>query len=371
MTGLPFTDQTVSPAVRAPVLKISQASEPAGGLGGLAGAAADLLGGRSGPDPWQSYLVNMRMTLALGQVGHVSLHLLEGEEAPQVSLGDKLEFSLGFDDEGDAPIFTGSVSALQSTVAGYRRVTLTSPLLTLAQQRLNSSFEEQTSGDIIQSLLGETDVEPGNIDSGELYPFYVVSDTRSLLEHINRLAYRQNWICYGGPDGRLNAHEVASGEPARSFAYGADIIGLKHSTRESAVAGVKVIGAGAASGSGAQAWSWLTKTPGVTGSSGSPDRVVPARALRSNDAAQHYATALQSRDARKTKQLQLLTAAAPEVLPGLAFSVEEAPDGDANGTYVAERVVLSFDMERGFLSRIDGFSQDAGGGAAGLLGGLL
>lgn len=371
MTGLPFTDPIAAPAVRTPQLRI--AGQAGGGPGGLASAAGALLGERPGADPWSSCLLAMRLTLGLG--GHVDyavLHVLDGDGAPAAALGDALEFSLGYDDEGETRLFTGSVSRLENTVAGFRRLTVASPLLALSQKRINSSFEEQSASDIVRALLGETDVEAGTVDAGGQYPFYVVSDSRSLLEHIQCIAQQQNWLCFCGPDGRLNAHAVTAGEAARTFAYAVDILELEHGAQPGSLSGVRVVGGGAATSSGAQAWNWLTKDPKVLSETGDGARVVPMRALRNAPAAQSFGAELAAADARNASRIRLLTPAAPEVLPGVAFAVDGAPSADANGTYVTERVVISFDRQRGFLSRIEGFNRDAAAsGPAGALGGLL
>ncbi|MCP4765237.1 MAG: hypothetical protein GY875_03110 [Gammaproteobacteria bacterium] len=373
MTGLPFTDPVATPAVRTPKLKISQQQDSGGGLGGLAGTAAALLGGEQGADPWQAYLMMMRLTLGSGNhVGHAILHVMDGDAAPEANLGDKLDIALSFDDDAETPIFTGSIQKIEATVAGYRRLTVTSPLLALSQKRINTSFEEQSADDILQALLAETDVEAGNIASGGQYPFYVVSDRRSLLDHIQRLCAQQNWLCFCGPDGKLNAQSVAAADAAKSFAYGSDIIEMEHGTRLAALSGLKVIGGGAASSNGADAWNWLTKDPKALSETGEPGRVVAMRALRDAQAAQSFGESLVAQDAQQTSYLRLLTSAAPEVLPGNAFSVEGVPTGTTDGTYVAERVVISFDRSQGFQSRIEGFNRDAvSAGALGAPGGLL
>jgi hypothetical protein len=371
MTGLPFTDPIAAPAVRTPHLRIT--GQAGGGPGGLASATGALLGESPGADPWSSFLLAMRLTLGLG--GHVDysiLHVLDGDDAPATALGDGLEFSLDYDGEGETRFFTGSVSRLENTVAGYRRLTVASPFLALSQKRLNSSFEEQSASDIVRALLGETDVEAGTVDAGEQYPFYVVGDDSSLLEHIRYIAQQQDWLCYCGPDGRLNAHAVTSGEAARTFAYGVDILELEHGAQPGSLSGIRVVGGGAATSNGAQAWNWLTKDPKVLNEMGDSARVVPMRALRNAPAAQNFGASLTAADARDANRIRLLTPAAPEVLPGEAFIVDGAPTAEANGTYVTERVVISFDRERGFLSRIEGFNRDAAAsGLSGALGGLF
>ena len=370
MTGLPFTDPVATPAVTTPRLKISQQQSGGGGLGGLADVAGGLLGAGQGGDPWMDYLMAMRLQLGTGNhVDHAILHVMDGEEAPEAALGDTLELSLGYSDDAETLIFTGSIERLETTVAGYRRLTLTCPFLALAQKRVNASFEEQSADDIVQSLLAETDVEAGNIDRGVQYPYYVVSDRRSLLEHIQQLCAQQNWLCYCGPDGKLNAHAASGAEDSRTFAYGSDIIELEHGTRNAALGGVKVIGGGAATSNGADAWNWLTKDPKVLSEAGDASRVVPVRALRDAEGAQGYSDSLVARDVENGNQLPLLTSAAPEVLPGKLFTVEGLPAAAANGSYVAEQVIVSFDRSLGFQSSIAGFNRDAGGGGG--LGGLF
>ncbi|WP_020408676.1 hypothetical protein [Hahella ganghwensis] len=373
MVSLPFTDPVAAPAVRTPKLKISQKQSASDGLGGLADAAGALLGGNPGPDPWSTHLIGLRMSLSLGDhVGSVILHILESESAPEASLGDELELALGFDDETETPIFTGKIQRLENHLAGYRRLTITSPFLELSQKRINASFEEQSASDIVQSLLGETNVGAGSIDSGEQYSFYVVSDRLSLLQHIQAISAQQNWICYCGANGQLNAHALDTGEEAKVFAYGSDIIELEHWVQEAALTGVKVVGGGAATSQGSDAWNWLTKDPKALAEAGESGRVVPMRVLRDAPSAQNFSAALMSKDAQATNRVRLTSSAAPEVLPGTYFEITGAPFSAANAIFVAEKVVMTFDRSKGFLSFIEGFSRDsAGTSALGSLGGLL
>lgn len=374
MVSLPFTDPVASPAVLTPRLKISQQQDSAGaGPGGLAEVASSLLGAAQGPDPWMSHLLGMRMTLALGaHVDNVVLHILDTAEAPAARLGDSVTISLGYGDDADIPLFTGAVQSLQTTLSGSRRMLLAGPALALARMRLNSSYQEQSAEDIILALLGEANVVAGTIDSGLQYPFYAVSDRHTLLAHIQALSEQQNWLCYVDADGLLNAHRAGSDDPARTFAYGVDLIELEHRTLTAPLAGIRVIGGGAATGNGADAWNWLSKTPGAGGEAGDGSRVVAQQALRDAPGAQGYADYLMARGTRAGNRVWLQTAAAPEVLPGRAFGISGAPAANADGVYLAERVVIGFDRQRGFISTIEGCSRDAAtGDGAGLPGGLL
>ncbi len=373
MVSLPFTDPVATPAVVAPKLKISQQQDAGGGLGGLADAAGGLLGGGQGPDPWSTHLLYMRMSLALGDhVDHVVLHLLETDSAPATQLGDQLDVALGYGEDSETLLFTGTIQGMETTLAGYRRLIVTSPLLELAQKRLNSSFEEQSASDIIQALLGETEVAAGTVDSGEQYPFFVVSDRHSLLAHIQLIAQQQNWLCFCGPDGQLNARAIGSESAAKTFAYGVDIIDLQHWTQNPALAGVKVVGGGAATSNGSDAWNWLTKEPKAMSEAGDSSQVVSLRALRDSPGTQNHADYLMAQSQSATNRVRLQTSAAPEVVIGAAFEITGAPDSATNGIFVADRVVISFDQMQGFTSIIEGFNRDAAGaGGLGALGGLL
>ena len=373
MVSLPFTDPVAAPAVRTPQLKIQTLQASSSGLGGLADVATSLLGGNSGPDPWATHLISMRMQLALGDhVDHVILQVLETEQAPDTALGTTLSIALSFDDGEEIDLFTGNIQRQETLLAGYRRVLVSSPLLQLSQQRLNSSFEEQSAKDIIQSLLAETDVAAGTIDSGERYPFYVVSDRQTLLQHIQVIAELQNWLCYAAADGSLNAHALNNAEQAKVFAYGSDIIAMTHRTQNLAQAGVKVVGSGAATSNGADAWNWLSKEPKTLAESGASGEVFSASSLRDTTSAENFSAALGAKSARASNRVQLQTTAAPEVLPGSAFEIQSAPNAAANAIYVAERVTISFDRQTGFVSHIDGFNREAGAASlGGALGGLL
>jgi len=371
MVGLPFTDPVESPAVVEPQLKISVEQESSGGLGGAAGLASDLLGNNEGPDPWLTHLMQMKTELRSGaQVSHATLFVADSETAPEVSLGDTLKLELGYGDSGSVPFFKGSIEKVESSIDGYKRVVVVSPLIELAKKRINQSFEEQSAGDVVNSLAGETSIETDNVESGNQYPFLVVSDRQSLLEHIHAIARQQNWLCYDGPEGKLNAHKLTAGEVAKTFAYGSDVMELHHWKKNSGLEGAKVIGSGAATSNGSSAWSWLTKEPKVVSESGTGIPVVPSRALRDNPGAQGMLDRLLAEDQQKTNRVRIKTGAAPEVRVGSLFEITEAPN-DANGRYFADQIILEFDRENGFVSIVEGFSESASSGGLGGLGGLL
>jgi len=370
MVSLPFTDPVATPAVVTPTLKVRRQGSSDAGLGQ---GALDLLGASPNPDAWMAHLLSMRMTLACGDhVDNVVLHLLETEQTPATALGDRLQIALGYGDDGETPLFSGTVAQVETTLSGYRRLVLTSPLLQLAQGRLNGSFEEQSAGDIIRALLGETDVTAGEISPGSQYPFYVVSDRSPLLAHINVLCQQQNWLCYCGADGSLNARTVGEKPPVRTLAYGVDLLELRHWQRSPALAGVKVVGDGAAASKGADAWNWLTKETQATGEAGAGNVVVSQGALRDNAASKSFAQSILADSERAANRVQLQTSAAPDILPGAPFDISGAPTEAANGTFVAERVVISYDQRSGFISTIKAFNRAAGtGDGAGPGGGLL
>lgn len=372
MVSLPFTDTVAAPAVVTPVLRVSEAGPAAGIAGGLAGAAAGLLGGSQATDPWSTHLLSLRMTLACGDhVDSVVLHLLESDQAPATALGDTLEIALGYGDESPTPLFSGSIEHLETTIAGYRRLVLASPALKLAHKRLNTSFEEQSAGDILRSLLDSAGVEAGAIDRGQQYPFYAVSDHRSLLAHVDTLSRQQGWLCYCGADGQLNCREVGPGTAASTLAYGVDLTELRHWSRPPDATGFRVIGSGAASSQGAGTWHWLTKEPKTFAESGDAAITRPERSLRDTAAARARADALAAEVNRQTRRVCLQTAAAPDIVAGSLFDISGAPDSSANGTYVADRVVMTYAPLEGFLSQVEGFRRDSAGSPLSAAGGLL
>jgi phage protein D len=382
MAGLPFLDNDAGgpPAVRRPAatLKFGGGASSSSGFGGIVEAAASLLAGAPG-DPWREHLLALRLRRVLAPETDV-LQLLVGATAtaPAVSLADQGELSLTASDGADRLVFTGKVDGIHERASSARLVTASNGSRELAQARLNRSFEQQDTGQIIQALASELGLSsdvPGNVPT---LPRLVVDDRGSLYAHIAHLAALSGYLVCIGADGTVAVKDpAAGGEPAARLAYGVDLLDFQLGERAAQIAAVQAIGEGAAGDQGSDAWYWLRKDPASnqsTAGSGTPLRTVSIGALRGADAVATLAGAKLQRAAEAATRGWLVTAGAPQIAPGDTVELSGMPQSSSNGSYRVDEIVHEFDAHRGFRSRLGVVKAGAGGGAgglAGLAGGLL
>jgi phage protein D len=218
----------------------------------------------------------------------------------------------------------------------------------------------------------------GDSADGSDLSFLVLDAGRSAWEHIARLARVSGHLARITEDNKLDFRPPDEGEPVQSFTWGVDIMALDRIQTEQSFDAVTIAGEGAAGSQGKDAWNWLTKTASsVTGSAGGGSKTRPFtdRALRSGDAVQAAADAIAAAAARAATTGVLLVPGAPKVVPGKRITLASTPGGTFDGDFLVTRVRHSYDKRSGFRTRINfsgtGSGGAAGGGLAGLIGGLL
>ena len=346
-----------------PAFKVGQApASSSGGLlgGGLADAAASLLGGGSGQsDPWaacvQSLVVDLRAAPG------VDVCVIEAATAsmPSVALGDALQVQLGYADQL-SKVFTGKVARIDARHDGSVRVSLDSGALTLARLRTNTSYEQQTLADIVKKLLDTTGLPSGTVSTGNTYPFLAIDDRQSLWAWVAQLAAQAGLLGWVDADGKVQV-QAGGGASAATFTYGADILTLTHSSRQAVAGDVTVIGEGAAGSKGTQAWSWLSKQRSpIAAQQGSGDaRQCSEAALRNLAGMQASAQAWRNRLAASAAAVQVTVPGHAALSVGTTFTLASCPQGHGDGAYVATRVQHRHDKRQGFVTQLTG--QAAGG----------
>src|SRR5207244_2949061 len=143
-----------------------------------------------------------------------------GSQSPSVALADSGNVSFGYEDDELAAVFSGAVSAIRRSIAGPLRVIAVNGSSRLAAIRVNQSYERQKAGDIVRDLASTASVDTGNIEDGPEFPFYVVDDGRSALDHIGALARKSGFLSWFTPEGDLEFKSVTGGSPVQTFQYG-------------------------------------------------------------------------------------------------------------------------------------------------------
>ena len=375
MVGLPFDTDNPQPAIRKPLFTIVAGEADSGGaLDALAGAASDLLGGGEGVDPWQRTVQSITVQQGLAPIpDHATIVLRADSDAPSIALDDKLQLSLGYQDSDAVMVLSGHISRIQRDIRGSYRITLANGAHRLLRARINSSFEDQSAGDIVSHLADATGVETDSVDDGVNYPFYVVDDRRSLYHHMVVLAQQNGFALYFSAQGKLNFAPL-NGDSVAQFHYGIDLIALQHIESPALFGQVTVVGSGAAGSDGADAWPWVTdQRAAISAQDGSGNAAAIARysALRSADAVKTAAAAQLDYIATKASSGRLRVPGAPAVLPGSAFEIASTPEGALDGKYIAQRVTHSLNKRGGFVTDITFTGQPGNSNGFGGLGGSL
>jgi hypothetical protein len=354
--------------LRRPTLQVSFGGDGGGG-GGLAGAAV-ALGFGGGDDAWARAVVRVMVESVLAPaVGFAEVVYAPINGEPAVAVGDEGTIDAGYADGGAGRLFTGTVRAVTRDGRQAARLVAVDGASQLARLRVDRSFEQMKSDEVIAALCGDAGVTTGTLAAGAELPFVAIDGARGAWSHVATLArYAGHWA-YVAPDGALHVVPVAEGEPAAAFTWGDDILAIQRTSESAAFGEVTMWGEGAAGGQGADAWATLLNDSSpVTGTAGSGlARRFGARALRSGAAAQAAADGIAALAARLADHGELLVPGAPAVHAGSTIEVD-APDTGFDGRYLVTAVRHTYDKRHGYRSRIRFIG--GGGGAPGLPGGF-
>lgn len=350
MVSIPSGLTDSAPAVRRPTFDVSLGSASA--------------------DEWTQNVVAIRSEAGLApftDVAHVFVYA--GDDAPQVAVGDTGSLALGYEDDSEVTILTGTVDSVLRTTGGLTRVSVVNGGTSLCSLRVNQSYEDQNAGEVVTDLAGRSSADTEAIEDGVEFPFHVVDDRRNAYQHIASLAVTSGFIAYFTPDGGLMFAPYSDGQPVQAFSYGSEILSLSVSEAAPIVGAVTTIGESASGGEGAEAWSWLIKDPApVTAESGDgdPARLITDSSLRSSDAAQGAADGLVGLMSMAAMTGTLAVPGAPAVVVGATIKISDAPSDALNGTCMVRRVRHNYDARRGFTTVID-FSKSGDGALGGLI----
>ena len=379
---LPFSNSSATPSTRTPGFAVAfgGGADAGGGLMDAVSSVASSVGiglGGDSVDPWQRSLMEVISESQLAPaVDQLTLQIAQDSQSPTYEIEDEGDVQLGYADDQLYPVFTGMITRIQRSLLNIATITVCNAGYVLSQWRINESFEQQSAGDIVESLASTAGVETDTIEPGIDFPFYVVDDGKNLYQHIAELAEKSGLYAYIGSDGKLNFTSPPDSEAVKTFTYGVDILAIKTSRRKHTVDQVSAIGQGAAGSQGADAWDWLLKDPqSVTANagSGSNTRVISDPSLRSSDAAQQAAAAKSFLIKQQSNKLRMTVVGAPQVLAGSRVEITDVPDDLFNGAGVVESVRHTYSKQAGFVTDLvvlmdsDDNSLDLLGGLGGLL----
>jgi hypothetical protein len=369
MLSLPFFDQAV-PGTSAPAVEITVGGGgESGGFGGLADAAASLLGVGAGAPAWADHLVALRLHQGLAPlVDGAELLIAQTGDAPSAVLGDSCVILMGV--RGALQdFFSGQVTAIEQRTDGLRRYGLGNAAYTLARGRLNQTvtnmrvqeviaFAADTLGVSLQTRVAGSD--------GSL-PRYVLDDSRSLWDHMTRLADLRGLGLWVDGAGELQlADQLEQGDPVRSFTYGEDVLEMHLWERSPHSGAVTLFGGGRVDDG------FTLRKQGAPnrgqGGDGTPQRFYRHGALQSQEDLSTGVAAATLRAHRRATAGELLVPGEATLGPGRVVEVLGLPEGGR--TYLIQAAEHSFDRQEGWRTRLSLSEAGEVPGLGGLLGGL-
>jgi phage protein D len=283
-------------------------------------------------------------TLTLGAVGSF-----------RPAKGDMAEIALGYAGEAPEAVMSGTVARVESGLTEIR-VSGASAAGRLLRTALDRTFEGVSAGDIVRELARAGGVEITRAEDGTHFPAYVIDSRRSAWHHLRELADLCGFDLWIGRDGKLVFERFAGGRTAHVLEFRKHLLALEVLRREPGAARVEAIGESPASARGEKTWGWLTHDFGAargTAGEGDPVRRLVRPALRTHQAAQTAATALQRTLARNALTGRALTVGRPQVRLGDAIRLRGLADESLNTFFQVRRV-------RHRLTKADGFTTEIG-----------
>ncbi len=383
---LPLNNSTETPPPRRPQMAVSfAAGEDSGSsmLDSVSSVASsfgiDLTS--DSVDPWQRSVSTIVSESYLApQVAQATIILAHDSQAPTFNLNDVGNIQLGYHENDLTTVFTGSITAIHTSLENRTSLNICNAGYTLAQLRTDQSFEQQTAGDIVKALAELAEVETDTVEDGLSLPFYVIDSSRNLYQHIAALAGKSGLLATINNQGKLNFKSVPASSAERTFTYGVDIMGLKMTRISPSLDKITVVGAGATGSQGSDAWSWLLKDPQTVMAStgdGEKTRVVVDPSLRSSENVQQASAGKLFFSNRQGVKTKLTVIGVAEIQAGSKIEIAGVPHEELNGTAVVESVRHHFDKKKGFFSEIYALKEVGDSldsllsSALGSLGGLL
>lgn len=274
--------------------------------------------------------------------------------------GDDIAVEFGYADDtaGLARVLTGAVVAVEPDLRTERLVGHSA--VGLLRTRVDRTFEDTTSGDVVRALASEAGVDVARAEAGPAIHAYVVDGRRSVARHIRDLAGLAGFDSYSTPDGALVFEAFSGNRTVHVLKYGEHVLEADL-TRIRPIAGtVLAYGESPGASRGDESWAWLTKdfTP-HRGSAGTaaPTLLLERPALRTAQAAASAATAFADTFAAGALRGRVRIQGRPQVALGDLVRLERFPErgglDEVDGNYQVRAVTHRLTKADGFVTDIE------------------
>jgi hypothetical protein len=320
-------------------------------------------------------IAGIRITLAIGPgVGSARI-MLPRDLRVDARADDDVQISLTGESGEEIDVFTGTVYAV-SRALDQTTVICGDAAAALAAIRPGSTFEQQNASAVVTALTREAGVRAGSVDLDIDLPCYVADQGRTAWEHVTTLAGWGDAIAAVAGDGTVEVRPFPSPPADVALRYGREIAEL--SIAAMAPAADLIFAGNGPAGSSSDPRAQLQTTGTLPDGAPGPDANtvrVPAPALRIPAAAANASQAYAKHNG--AARLRAACWLVPELRPGTAVEIADAPTPDSAGPWLLTRVIHQIGPGPAGRTSFEAINMHSTGGSdllgqlAGALGSLL
>lgn len=282
--------------------------------------------------------------LKLGNIGH-----LKPEKEDQA----KIELGYADDENGLEQVIAGQAviinqGSLQDLITGKSAAAI------LLNSYMDKTFENKTAGDIVNALANDAVVDVNQADAGIKFPAYVIDGQKSFYHHMKDLAELCGFDLYLNSDNKIVFKKFINGNIIHIFEHTKHLLNLKIESTPAVADKVEAWGESGTK-NGEESWAWLSKDfDALKGSSGNGASILLLQqsVLRTGQAANIAAQALDTKIKREQIRGSLLSMGRPQVKLGDAIRLTDLPETDLNQIYQVRAVMHRINKQIGFTTEV-------------------
>jgi hypothetical protein len=271
-----------------------------------------------------------------------------------VKAGDPIAIQLTSGEVSDTAM-TAEVQSVNSSF-GQTVIEGRTGMQKLAGARLNQVYENQSLNQIVSDLTSQVGIETGEIETGSTYSYFVVHESRNVLQHIRELAMREGMDVYFDTQNKLNVKKFNKTSADHTFSFGVDILDLQLLNHQMSSEHIVVYGESPSSNQGSDTWHWIAKD--LSPFQGEAGQGVKTLALqdsvvRTKDAADTLAASRLGAIKAHSTRGRLKVLGNPKVKLADAIQIKNAEKPELNGLFKVSSVRHVLNKQEGYVTYIE------------------
>ncbi len=146
-----------------------------------------------------------------------------------VATGDEASLILTSLEE-KTPVLTGLVRLVKNELNGSS-VVVGDSSVSLSTYRPATTFDAQSTGDIIKTLCADRSVKTGSIDPTTTLPLYVADQNQNAAEHIAYISELAGCAAFVSTENKLEVKKYPESSPEIGLRYGRELLSCRTSER--------------------------------------------------------------------------------------------------------------------------------------------